>query len=71
MSHGEYFGELALIRNDNRDATVTSFNQVKCLAVGKQDLLTIFGDDWISFMYNNIIILALEKDELLSKLNSS
>ena len=38
MSHGEYFGELALIKNTTREATVTARTETKCLAVGKQDL---------------------------------
>ena len=47
MSSGKYFGELALIGNTTRTATVSSIKTVKCLAVGRSDLENILGDKLI------------------------
>ena len=43
LSHGEYFGEMALISNAPRNATVRSVTPVRLAILGKQNFLTMLS----------------------------
>lgn len=45
MGKGDFFGELALIYDDPRAATVTTDTAVKCISLGRRDINELFGED--------------------------
>ena len=41
---GDVFGELALLKEDKRAATVTASSKVKLLALGREDFVAMLGN---------------------------
>ena len=69
MLAGESFGEQALYQNSTRGATVKAIDEeVRCLALSREDLTRILGDKIQVIMYNNIQKWAIEKNAILAKL---
>jgi cGMP-dependent protein kinase len=66
---GDYFGEQALLYNSVRTATVTAIDEVHCLAIGRESLNEVLGDQFATIIYRGSINIALENDEILSKLH--
>ena len=68
MRKGDYFGEQALLYNTTRTATVTAFDNVRVLSVGREQLREILGTSLQRIIYRNTQRIALDKSEVLSKL---
>jgi len=43
LNAGDYFGELALLRNEPRQATVTAVGPLKCLTIGREHFNQVMG----------------------------
>jgi len=43
LQAGDYFGELALLRNEPRQATVTAVGPVKCLTIDREHFNQVTG----------------------------
>ena len=69
MLKGDSFGEQALYYNTQRTATVRALDDnVKCLALGRDTLTKIVGDQVQTITFKNLQKWAFEKNNLLSKL---
>ena len=69
MLKGDSFGEQALYYNTQRTATVKALNDnVKCLALGRDTLTRILGDQVQTITFKNLQKWAFEKNNLLKKL---
>jgi cGMP-dependent protein kinase len=69
MNSGDSFGEQALFKNSIRGATVIADDDtVICLALGRDKLNEILGDNLQSIIFNNLIKWALEKHNYLHNL---
>ena len=69
MEKGNFFGEQALMYGVRRTATITAVTNVTCLAIGREELHEVFGAQLRDIIYKNIMIIAMENDKELSKLN--
>ena len=66
LEKGEYFGEKALLENNNRrTATITAAENVKCLTIGRDDLTHLLGTSLQLIVHKNSQRIALDKNELL------
>jgi CRP-like cAMP-binding protein/Fe-S-cluster-containing hydrogenase component 2 len=45
LAHGSYFGEMALLEDEKRSATVSAFTKVEIIQVVKEDFNTLLGTD--------------------------
>ena len=68
---GDSFGEQALYYNTVRQMTVKAEDEVKCLALGRDTLTKILGDQVHVVTFRNLQKWAFEKNPLLSKLNKT
>jgi len=68
MGGGDSFGEQALYYNTVRGATVKALDNVKCLALGRDTLTKVLGDQVQVITFKNIQKWAIDKDEVLNKL---
>lgn len=70
LNKGEYFGELALIYNAARSATVISLNKTKVLSIGKESLSCILGVKYQLMLYRNSLRIAFGECEFLKSLKN-
>ena len=49
MEPGDYFGEMGLINNNPRNATITTLAEVKLLQLKKEDLEELFDEHPVLF----------------------
>lgn len=68
---GDSFGEQALYYNTVRQMTVKAEDDVKCLALGRDSLTKILGDQVHVVTFRNLQKWAFEKNALLSKLTKA
>ena len=67
---GEFFGEQALLYGSTRTATVTAVGgEVKCLSIGRVDLVQVLGSQLQHIIYRNTQRMAFEKNPILKRLN--
>ena len=69
MGKGDYFGEQALLYDQNRTATISCISEVICLVIGRDALNLALGEHLQDIIYKNSLKIALEKDEITSKLS--
>ena len=70
LAKGEFFGEQALLYGSTRTATVTAVGgDVKCLSVGRADLVQVLGSQLQHIIYRNTQRMAFEKSKILKRLN--
>mmetsp|Transcript_19075 Transcript_19075/g.19078 ORF Transcript_19075/g.19078 Transcript_19075/m.19078 type:complete len:349 (+) Transcript_19075:544-1590(+) len=65
MTKGEFFGEQALIYNNERTASVIAINNVKCVGIGREKLSKVLGNHLEHIIYQNSIMIALEHSSIL------
>jgi cGMP-dependent protein kinase len=70
MFAGDFFGEQALLYNSVRTATITAVTEVKCIAIGRERLGKVLGNQLQHILYQNTKRIALEKSEVLRNLSS-
>ncbi|OMJ75567.1 hypothetical protein SteCoe_25263 [Stentor coeruleus] len=70
MSRGEFFGEQALLYNCVRTASVVGITDVKCVALGRDRLTKVLGSQLQQIIYQNSKRMAIDRSEVLSKLDS-
>ena len=68
MYKRESFGEQALYFNSVRFCTVKAYEETICLALGREILSKIFGNDIQEIIYKNIQRWAFDKSDSLCKL---
>ena len=68
MRRGEFFGEMALLNNAPRTATITAVTEVKCISLNRSDIFENLGEELQPILYRNSMITAMEQDTILSKL---
>eukprot|EP01017_Pseudomicrothorax_dubius_P037724 TRINITY_DN5571_c0_g1_i12.p1 TRINITY_DN5571_c0_g1~~TRINITY_DN5571_c0_g1_i12.p1 ORF type:complete len:695 (+),score=193.25 TRINITY_DN5571_c0_g1_i12:402-2486(+) len=66
---GDSFGEQALYFNTNRGMTIRAETNSKVLALGRDSVQKIFGNQIQSIVFRNIEKWAMDKHPLLNKLN--
>ena len=69
MSKGDYFGEQALYHGTTRSATVLASDDVTCVALGREDLISCLGADLQLIIYKNSMRIAFKQSPKLSKLD--
>ena len=70
MTRGDFFGEQALLYNSVRTASIIAVNDVKCVAIGRDRLTKVLGSQLQQIIYQNSKRMALDKSEILCKLDS-
>ncbi|CAD8044669.1 unnamed protein product [Paramecium primaurelia] len=68
MGPKDSFGEQALYEKSTRGASVRAETEVKCLALGRDNLTKILGDKVQLIIFNNIMRWSLEKSNILNQL---
>jgi cGMP-dependent protein kinase len=68
MGGGDSFGEQALYYNTVRSCSVRAESEVKCLALGREVLTKILGDQIQVITFKNNLKWAFERDRNLNKL---
>lgn len=68
MYRGDSFGEQALYYHTTRGATVKAIDPTICLALGREILTKILGDQVQIITFRNLQKWALERNALLSQL---
>ena len=69
MEKGDCFGEAALFKTDSvRTCSVIALEEVKCISIGRENLLKILGDDVQQIIFKNLIKWGLEKCPGISEL---
>ena len=68
MFKGDSFGEQALYFNSARQCSVKAIDEVRCLALGRDVLTEILGDQVQAITFRNIQRWAFDKSPILSKL---
>ena len=66
---GGYFGEQSLLTNSVRTATVIALTEVKCIVLSRVCLEKALGSQLQNVIFDNSKKIAIEKNEVLSKLN--
>jgi cGMP-dependent protein kinase len=59
-----------LLYNSTRTATVTAHDNVQCLAIGRESLNNVLGEQFATIIYRNSITISLENDSVLCKLTA-
>ncbi|CAG9327699.1 unnamed protein product [Blepharisma stoltei] len=65
MAKGEFFGEQALIYNNERTASIVAIDNVKCVGIGREKLSKVLGNHLEHIIYQNSIMIALERSSIL------
>lgn len=68
MMRADYFGEMALLNNAPRTATITAINEVKCITLNRDDVFEHLGEDLQPILYRNSIFIAMENNPTLNGL---
>ncbi|CAD8075753.1 unnamed protein product [Paramecium primaurelia] len=68
MGAKDSFGEQALYEKSVRGATVKAETEVRCVALGRENLSKILGDKIQLIIFNNIMRWSFEKSEILKQL---
>ncbi|CAK66144.1 unnamed protein product (macronuclear) [Paramecium tetraurelia] len=68
MGAKDSFGEQALYEKSVRGATVKAETEVKCVALGRENLTKILGDKIQLIIFNNIMRWSFEKSVVLKQL---
>jgi cGMP-dependent protein kinase 1 len=68
MWPGESFGEQALLYNTERTATVIAACPTVLLSLGRDDLVSVLGDQLQQIIYRNTQRIAIEKNQILKSL---
>lgn len=66
---GESFGEQALYTNGVRSLTVKANKTTECLAISRETLKNVFGEDIESIIQKNQQNWALENDKIFKNLS--
>jgi cGMP-dependent protein kinase 1 len=69
MFKGDFFGEQALLYNSVRTATITATTDLKCVAIGRERLTKVLGNQLQHILYHNTKKIIIERSEVLSRLN--
>ena len=69
MKRGDFFGEQALLYNCVRTASIAAVTDVKCVAIGRDRLTKVLGTQLQQIIYQNSKRMALDRSEVLSKLD--
>jgi CRP-like cAMP-binding protein len=70
FSKGDFFGELALLYDSPRLATVTALGVVKCVSLGRDALAQLLGHELAHVIYRNISRMSIEAAVHLERLTS-
>ncbi|EGR32104.1 protein kinase domain protein [Ichthyophthirius multifiliis] len=68
LQKGDSFGEQALYVSSTRAASVKAETQVQLMSLGRQNLVSILGDQIQNIIFNNIIKWGFDKNQLLKQL---
>ena len=69
LGRGEFFGEMALLYDSPRTATVTAVSEVKCVSLGREELKHLLGNELQQIIYRNGQRVSIEQNETLKSLN--
>jgi CRP-like cAMP-binding protein len=69
FGHGDFFGEMALLYDCPRTATIETMTEVHCMSLGRADLQVLLGDQLSPVLYRNSARVALEKNLTMEKLS--
>ncbi|CAG9330353.1 unnamed protein product [Blepharisma stoltei] len=70
MNAGEYFGDQALLYGSARTATITANGNVTCIAIGREKLIRVLGNNLHQIIYKNSQKIAIDKSKSLSQLTT-
>jgi len=68
LTKGDYFGEMALLYNAPRSATITAADAVKVLCIGRDQLNEVLGTSLQQIIYRNSQRIALDASAVLKSL---
>lgn len=68
MTVGQYFGEMSLLFNEPRSATIRATSKVKAISLGRNDIAELFGEELQPILYRNSMRIAMEKNRTLQGL---
>merc|ERR1719253_1767044 len=68
LQAGAYFGERALLYDEERSATVTAVTACECALITRDFLEDVIGDSLEKQLYQNIICYTLKESKVLGKL---
>ena len=68
LQKGDYFGELALLYNSHRTATVVAVTEVKSVSLGREDVNKLLGGELQQILYRNTLRISFEQNEYLARL---
>ena len=69
LGRGEFFGEMALLYDSPRTATVTAVSEVKCVSLGREELKHLLGNELQQIIYRNGQRVSIEQNEILKSLS--
>ena len=69
MGRGEFFGEMALLYDTPRTATVTAVSEVSCVSLGREELKDLLGNKLQQILYRNSLRHAFQQNEILKSLS--
>ena len=62
MEKGDCFGEAALFKSDSvRTCSVVALEEARCISIGRENLISILGDDVETIIFKNLLKWGLEK----------
>lgn len=70
LSRGDYFGEMALLNNAPRSATIIAVDAVTVLCIGREHLTQVLGDSLQRIIYHNLQRQILDCSTVLQFLTS-